>query len=196
MGRSGHRLAFTRALAPEVAASSGTVLDVGGGRDSPLAGAFAASAVRIRLDVRPDGRPDVCGDAHRLPVADASVDAVVCCEVLEHVAEPTVVAAELRRVLRPGGELLGSVPFLSTGVHADPHDYYRYTADGLRQVLASFDEVEVRPHGNGVGAAWRLVQGRRGWLLPLNPLLRLLSRRTDPDRPEGYTFRARRAREA
>lgn len=50
------------------------------------------------------------GDVTALPLADASVDAVVSGEVLEHVADDARAVAEYRRVLRPGGACLVSVP--------------------------------------------------------------------------------------
>jgi SAM-dependent methyltransferase len=50
------------------------------------------------------------GDVTALPLADASVDAVVSGEVLEHVATDAAAAAEYRRVLRPGGACIVSVP--------------------------------------------------------------------------------------
>ena len=45
------------------------------------------------------------GDAEALPFADGSFDSVVACLVLCTVMDPTRTAAEIRRVLRPGGEL-------------------------------------------------------------------------------------------
>ena len=42
----------------------------------------------------------------RLPYADAAFDAVVCVDVLEHVSDLTQVAAQVARVLRPGGVFL------------------------------------------------------------------------------------------
>jgi SAM-dependent methyltransferase len=50
------------------------------------------------------------GDAAALPIGDGAVDAVVMLDVLEHVAEPSAVLAEVHRVLRPGGVLVLSVP--------------------------------------------------------------------------------------
>lgn len=192
MYKSGHREMLTRELEPTVAALRGVVLDVGGGRDSPLAGAWTDAARRVRIDVVLAERPIIQADACRLPVRSGSVDAVLISEVLEHVADPEAAFTEIHRVLRPGGELAGSVPFLCQGLHADPHDFYRYTDAALARFLAEFEDVDIRPHGNGFGVAWRMVFTSWRFLLPLNPLLRKVGRRTNPMTPEGYVFRARR----
>lgn len=97
--------------------------------------------------VHPGARQaDVVGDLHDLPVADASFDAVLLTEVLEHVAEPAIVLTELRRVLREGGRLFVSVPFVGE-LHEEPHDHYRYTSHGLRGLLerAGFSGIAVEP---------------------------------------------------
>ena len=45
-----------------------------------------------------------------LPFGDAMTDAVICCEGLEHIENPWLVLREFRRVLRPGGHLIISLP--------------------------------------------------------------------------------------
>lgn len=55
---------------------------------------------RVSLDLFADGR---------LPYGDASLDAVVLPQVLEHMPEPERMLDEARRVLRPGGRLVASV---------------------------------------------------------------------------------------
>ena len=50
------------------------------------------------------------GDARRLPFADATFDAVVTSEVLEHIQDDVTAISELHRVLRPGGTLGVTVP--------------------------------------------------------------------------------------
>lgn len=79
-------------------------------------------------------RPDVFGDASSLPFADDCFDTVVMLEVLEHVREPRAALCEIARVLRPGGKVLLSMPFLYP-IHDAPHDYQRFTAHGLEREI-------------------------------------------------------------
>jgi SAM-dependent methyltransferase len=62
------------------------------------------SALALGLDVRK------VDDLAALPFADDSFDAVVCLEVFEHLFQPQLAAAEILRVLRPGGLLVATVP--------------------------------------------------------------------------------------
>src|SRR5215213_7304835 len=67
--------------------------------------------------------PDVdlqVGDVRALPFPDASFDAVVCFEVIEHVEERSETLAELRRVLAPGGIVLVSSPNRDVYVPGNP----------------------------------------------------------------------------
>lgn len=92
------------------------------------------------------------GDVERMPFEDDAFATVLCTEVLEHVPHPEVALQEIRRVLRPGGLLIGSVParslvwrlrFLSsTCPHSEPfHNEYRI--DEVRAMLAPFREMHV-----------------------------------------------------
>jgi SAM-dependent methyltransferase len=110
----------------------------------------------IHMDLGDGESVNLRGDAHVLPFSDGSLDAVIMQAVLEHLAEPRTAIAEARRVLRPGGVLYVEMPFLQ-GFHADPHDYQRYTLQGLRRRLAGFEELAS---GVSVGPFCTLV-----WLL-------------------------------
>jgi SAM-dependent methyltransferase len=179
----------TQDLRSRIAALDGVVLDIGGGREAPHDQAWSANPWRIRVDISMTHHPDVVADASALPVKDGSIDAIVMSQLLEHVAEPALVIADAFRVLRPGGTLHGSVPFLFP-VHGDPHDYFRYTAEGLRYLLRRFHVINVNPLGNHFGAAWWIVASRSRLLRMFNPLMRRFSRRPSSISPQGYAFTA------
>lgn len=78
------------------------------------------------------------------------MDCIICTEVLEHLPRPGRCVDEIRRLLRDGGLVLASVPFLYP-VHADPFDYQRFTEDGLRNLFKEFKTVEVHRMGGYAG---------------------------------------------
>jgi SAM-dependent methyltransferase len=95
--------------------ASATVLDLGSA-DGPSAGWLRVAAGRTAsLDIDPRGLEPggVCGSALALPFAAGSFDVVTAFDVLEHCAPEATALAEVRRVLRPGGRLLLSVPAYS-----------------------------------------------------------------------------------
>ncbi|MBR9682920.1 class I SAM-dependent methyltransferase [Candidatus Woesearchaeota archaeon] len=87
----------------------------------------------------------VHSDAHNLPFKNNSFDAVFCNTVLEHVKEPNQIIKEIKRVLKPQGKLLISIPFLQE-IHSDPDDYQRYTPEGLRNLLNKHKIQTIRQH--------------------------------------------------
>lgn len=126
---------------------AGRVLDIGGGRRR---GRFTppASARWVVADLALGGLPDVAADLIALPFRDAAFDAVKATEVLEHVPDTARALAECRRVLRPGGHLVVTVPFLER-LHGDPDDYARYTEAMWRRLLdgAGLRPMTITPQG-------------------------------------------------
>lgn len=57
-----------------------------------------------------------------------------CLSVLEHSRRPWLLAANMERMLDPGGTLYVAVPFVWR-VHGYPSDYWRFTADGVRALF-------------------------------------------------------------
>jgi len=66
-------------------------------------------------------RIDLVSDITAIPALDASFDAVLCSEVLEHVPEPTHALDEFTRLLKPGGTLILTAPFSSIVYMAPYH---------------------------------------------------------------------------
>lgn len=67
-------------------------------------------------------RIDMVSDITAIPAPDASFDAILCSEVLEHVPEPTHALDEFVRLLKPGGVLILTAPF-SSNVHMAPYHF-------------------------------------------------------------------------
>lgn len=125
----------------------GRVLDVGGGRRR---GAFEPppTARWVVADLEEARGPHVGADIVALPFRDGVFDAVKASEVLEHVPAVLQALAECRRVLRPGGHLVITVPFLER-LHPDPEDYARYTDRMWQRLLAEagLTPVAITPQG-------------------------------------------------
>jgi hypothetical protein len=96
----------------------------------------------LNFDIAPHENAHVVGDGEHLPFQSGVFDGVILDAVIEHLAHPHRVVAEVRRVLKPGGIVLAQVPFLYP-FHAAPHDYQRYTPAGLGALFEEFDVVEA-----------------------------------------------------
>jgi len=85
-----------------------------------------------------------------LPYEKEIFDSVLVFNLLEHVYHYNFLLSEIRRVLTPGGRVIGTIPFL-VGYHADPRDFFRYTSDALRNIFheAGFKNVEIVILGRG-----------------------------------------------
>src|SRR5207245_449865 len=81
---------------------------------------------------------DIIASADAVPLDDDYLDAIVCTQVLEHLADPAAALREFNRLLRPGGQLLLTAP-LVWEEHEVPYDFFRYTRSGLEHLLRGAD---------------------------------------------------------
>jgi SAM-dependent methyltransferase len=154
------------------------VLDLGCGAGRFLAALREAGAEPVGVEIAQAAveraRANVPGADVRLlepdgslPLGHGEVDVVWCSEVLEHVADTAHALLEARRVLRPGGRLLVTVPYHGRAqaalialvrfeAHFDPLGQHLrfYTRRSLAGALsaAGFRDPRVRPSG---APAWR-----------------------------------------
>jgi methionine biosynthesis protein MetW len=177
-----------------------SVLDVGCGDGTSIAPVLRGhpvdyvgvdvSATAVAFARRNNLEARTIEDASDLPFDDASFDAALCLEVLEHLSDPRSAAAEAARVLRGGGVLIASVPNVAfwrrrldllcgrwnpegddlsvAEPWRDPHLRF-FTTAALRSMLlqAGFGSVEVSGgHGNFLGflpyVGWRWLWRSRG----------------------------------
>lgn len=117
----------------------GLVLDCGAGR-----GTFRADNL-INLEVFRFGNTTLVADGQNIPIRDGALDAILSAAVLEHVPDPFAYCAELRRALKPGGELRIDSAFMQP-FHGCPDHYFNTTRSGLLAAARGF-----RPEGLGVG---------------------------------------------
>lgn len=79
-------------------------------------------------------KPEVYGNAQQLPFAEDCAETVALLEVLEHLPNPDNAFSEACRILKQGGVLILTVPFLYP-VHDAPYDYQRWTKHGLNELF-------------------------------------------------------------
>ena len=142
------------------------VLVVGGGTvGNGVEAIYSDRRIRVvAFDIYFSPLTQFVADAHRIPLATESVDAVVIQAVLEHVLHPDQVVSEIRRVLRPDGLVYAETPFLQQ-VHAGAYDFVRYTSSGHRFLFRAFEEIASGPvAGPGTQLLWSVDHVVRGLL--------------------------------
>jgi SAM-dependent methyltransferase len=130
----------------------GSVLDIACGAGFGLVMLRQVVARAIGMDLDAEGlaaarrtHPGLAlarADGVRLPLKDGQMDAVVSFETLEHIPDAEALLAELRRVLRPGGQLVLSTPnrdFGPPSLHqGNPYHVREFTGPELRDMLARY----------------------------------------------------------
>ena len=138
-------------------------LSVGGGP-------YRVGDDEITLNIGLFPNVDLVADAHDIPVADNTFDAVFSLAVLEHVADPYRVVGEMIRVLKPGGVLYSEIPFIFF-FHGYPTDYTRFTREGIRRLFAGLESPEVGMTHGPVSAVLQSANMLLNMCLPARPRL-------------------------
>ncbi|MDO1451007.1 class I SAM-dependent methyltransferase [Rhodocytophaga aerolata] len=149
------RSSILQALKENIPTFKGTLLDVGCGqmpyRSLILESKQVEKYIGLDLEVskiHDTSKADIWWDGKIMPLADASVDCVIATEVFEHCPDLSIVLNEINRVLKPGGMLFFTVPFLWP-LHEVPYDEFRYTPFALERLLknAQFKAIKLTALG-------------------------------------------------
>lgn len=139
----------------------GRTLDVGCGA-KPYAHLYASEEyVGLEIDTpqnRAYKQADYYYDGSRFPFADAVFDSLVANEVFEHVFNPDQFLDEVVRILKPGGVVLLTMPFV-WDEHEQPHDFARYSSFGIRALMEKhgFTIVEQRKSTDDIRVIFQLL---------------------------------------
>jgi SAM-dependent methyltransferase len=133
-----NQLAYLKHWVPKV---EGSVLEIGSkdyGSTSSFRDFYAGSEY-VGLDMAEGKGVDVIVDLCKGvgTLQENHFELGICCSVLEHVEKPWLFAANLTRLIRPGGRLYMSVPWVWR-YHAYPDDYFRFSHRGVISLFEEF----------------------------------------------------------
>jgi SAM-dependent methyltransferase len=102
-------------------------------------------------------RVDVICPVTDLKFPDEQFDTILCTQVLEHVFEHNKMMSEIYRVLKPGGHIILTVPFVWE-LHEEPFDFFRYTKHALKELFehSGFEIDYIKPNGGKWAAVYQL----------------------------------------
>ncbi|MBI2526467.1 MAG: methyltransferase domain-containing protein [Candidatus Rokubacteria bacterium] len=177
LGASHRRTLLDAELARCAGSFRGVVLDVGGRRQPRGRFRPPRGAVRrwVLLNIDPRAEPDILGDAEALPIREASVDRILCQEVIQYVDRYETMLAEFSRVLVPDGQLVLSAPLLHRVDHIA--DRQRFSGGRLVELLERaglrVDQVTQQGYFFGTLAHMLRQAGAQVASRPLRALLAL-----------------------
>ena len=158
-GKSIGRILFNRAVAKHCASLSGRVIDLAGGVHPSYHGYLPTGVALVTTEYKKVEGVDLVVDIEKpLPFSDASESAIICFNAIYILESPDAFLKEIHRVLKVGGTLFLSSPFM-TNEMPEPNDYLRFTKQGLERTLhrAGFSDLVVIPYGERGSAAMYLL---------------------------------------
>jgi ubiquinone/menaquinone biosynthesis C-methylase UbiE len=102
-------------------------------------------------------RLDLVCDIVKIPEPDKSFDAIMCIEVFEHLPDPISAIKEFSRLLKSGGNLIITAPFMSATHFAPYHFYSGFNRYFFEKYLADFgfNILEIKPNGSFFQFLWQ-----------------------------------------
>ena len=86
----------------------------------------------------------------KLSIPSKKYNNVLFFNILEHLPEYKLVFSEIYRIIKKGGNFIGSVPFIYQ-IHAAPNDYFRFSREFLESNLKKYKFKKVKVKSLGFG---------------------------------------------
>jgi SAM-dependent methyltransferase len=125
------------------------IADLGCG-ESPFRDLLDRFQTCLKVDFTPYAGVNIVADlSEKLPIKSNSMDVVIASNTLEHLPDTGNFLIECYRILKPGGTILITVPFMIP-LHQEPFDFLRFTEYQLKYLLekSRFTEIEIKPLSN------------------------------------------------
>ena len=175
------RRGLSRGIRRNAGELKGVMLDFGCG-SKPYRDFFAVDKY-IGLDISESGHDhagesiDVFYDGKRIPFESGFFDAIFSSEVFEHVFNLDDILTEVNRVLKSGGTMLITLPFIWEE-HEKPYDFARYTSFGIKHLLEKhgFEVIRLEKSTNDIETVFQVwINYLVLHVLPQAPKLQMLS---------------------
>lgn len=158
-GRTIGRILLNREIEKALSRLSGKVFDLGGSRKASYIPYIPKEVSLTVSDYDEAKEVDQVIDFNKpLPYEENTFDSVLLFNALYIAEDPVATLSEVHRVLTEGGQLILSSPFIANEM-PEPHDYVRFTKEGLEKVLqsAGFKIITVERVGERGSAAAHLL---------------------------------------
>lgn len=129
--------------------AQGVTLDIGAGNAKYRGFISKHVAKYLTTDIAAAEGVDFVEDACAMTLESNQFDTVLSFQMLEHVDNPQAATGEMYRVLKPGGRVIATAPFLIQE-HGHPSDFQRFTTHGFRVLFerAGFEVIELGTYGS------------------------------------------------
>ena len=153
-GRPIDRYFIDRFIAAEAGCIRGRVLEIGDNEYTRLHGGGRVMQSDVLMPAPHEG-VTVVADLQNAPeIPDDSFDCIILTQVLQYIYDHHAAVATIRRILRPGGSVLATLPFMAAISGDDMAlwgEQWRYSSRSARRLFADVfghDNVEVKTYGN------------------------------------------------
>src|SRR3989344_1942625 len=159
-GKTIARTLFNLEIKKHVKNIGGVIIDLGGGKNPSYERFWNINPEKfIRVDINKKSEPDVIADLNEpLPFSNNFADVIFLFNVIYILENPGIVLKEIYRVLKPGGKLFITSPFIFNEAK-EPTDYWRFTSEGLEKLLkeSDFNTITIESVGERFSAAVYLI---------------------------------------